>query len=347
MPFWQNAYFGNSLGEYALALAAFVVLFVVFAVFQKIILSRLKKMAEKTRNDIDDEFLKIVKTIKPPFYSFLAFYLALGFLILNPFLRSVINGVLIVWFIYQVIAALQILINYTAKKRFAEGDTQAHTAVSAVSVILKVVLWTIALLLVLSNMGVNITSLIAGLGIGGIAVAMALNNILKDLFDSFAIYFDKPFLVGDFIVAGDATGVVEKIGLKTTRIKALQGEEIVMPNSKLGSSKIQNFRKMKERRVSFSLGVTYETSSDKLKKIPGIIKKIIESKKQARFDRTHFTKYADFALVFDIVFFVESPDFVDYMNINQAINLEIKEAFEKEGISMAYPTQTLYIEKRG
>lgn len=346
MPFWQNEYLSNTLCDYATASAVFVGLFAFFALFQRIVLGKLKKIAEDTKSDIDDELIKIVRTVKPPFYSFLAFYLALGLLVLHPFLKSVINAVLIVWFVFQMITALQILINYVVRKRFSEEDTQVRTAVNAVSMVMKIALWTIALLLILSNLGVNITSLIAGLGIGGIAIAMALKNILGDLFDSFAIYFDKPFLVGDFIAAGDTKGTVEKIGLKTTRIRAPQGEEIVISNSKLTSAKIQNFKKLKERRISFSLGVAYETSSDDIKKIPDIIEKIIEPKKSTRFDRAYFTKFADFALVFDVVYTVESSDYQTYLDINQAINFEIKEAFEKEGISMAYPTQTIYIEKK-
>jgi len=344
-PFWQNEYSGNTLCEYATALAVFAGLFIFFAIFQKILLKKLEKLAGETKSKIDDELIKIVRTIKPPFYSFLAFYLALGFLDLNSFLKSVIGAVLIVWFVFQAVTAVQILINYVVGKRFPKQDPQARTAVNAVSLVSKIALWSVALLLILSNLGVNITSLIAGIGIGGIAIAMALKNILSDMFDSFAIYFDKTFLVGDFIVADDMAGIVEKIGLKTTRIRALQGEEIVISNSKLTSSKIQNFRKLIERRISFSIGVVYETSSDKLKKIPDIIKKIIESKKSARFDRAHFTKFADFALIFDVVYFVESSDYLTYMNVNQEINFGIKEVFEKEGIVMAYPTQTLYLEK--
>jgi small-conductance mechanosensitive channel len=340
-------YFGNTLNDYATALGVFVGLLIFFALFQKILLGKLKKIAEDTKSDVDDELIQIVRTIKPPFYSFLAFYLSLGFLLVNAFLKNVINAILIVWFVFQIITALQILINFIVRKRFSSEDTQVKTAVNAVSMIMKIALWTIALLLILSNLGVNITSLVAGLGIGGIAVAMALNNILKDLFDSFAIYFDKPFLVGDFIAAGsDIKGTVEKIGLKTTRLKAPQGEEIVVANSKLTAAKIQNFRKLEERRVTFSLGVAYETPTGKLKKIPKILKEIIEPKRGARFDRAHFTKFADFALVFDVVYFVESSEYQTYLDINQKINFEIKEEFEKEGISMAYPTQTLFVEKK-
>jgi len=198
---------------------------------------------------------------------------------------------------------------------------------------------------VLSNLGVNITSLVAGLGIGGLAIALALQSVLSDLFSSFSIYFDKPFQVGDYIIVGKHSGTVEKIGIKSTRIRASQGEEIVISNQELTSARVQNFKKLKERRNTTSIGVTYETSTDKLKKIPDIIKYIIEEEKNARFDRVYFTTFADSALVFDLVYYVKSDAYSVYLETQQNINFKIKEAFEKEGIDMAYPTQTIYLTK--
>jgi small-conductance mechanosensitive channel len=345
IPFWQNEYWGNALKDYGMALAIFVALFIIFAVFQKVVLLRLKKIAEQTKSDIDDELIKIVQTIKPPFYSFLAFYIALNFLLLNDFLNKFIKAVLIIWFVYQIIAAIQVLIDYVVRKKFSEEDRQSRTAIGVISTVLKIILWSLALLLILSNLGVNITSLIAGLGIGGIAVAMALKNILSDLFSSFAIYFDKPFMVGDFIVAGETSGTVEKIGIKTTRIRASQGEQIIVPNEKLISARVQNFKRLQERRASFQIGVVYDTPVEKLKKIPDMIKQLVEQVDSARFDRVHFTKFGDSALLFDIVYYVESDEYKRYLDINQSVNLKIKQAFEKERIVMAYPTQTIYLQK--
>ncbi|MBU1091657.1 mechanosensitive ion channel family protein [Patescibacteria group bacterium] len=339
----QQIYWGNSVEEYFLALGVLAVIFLFFAIFQKVILRRLRKLTETTRTDIDDEIIKIIESVKPPFYSFLAFYLALKTLFLNDFLSKVVNVVLIVWFAYQVITAVQILINYVARKRIAEEDGQSRTAIGVVSMVVKISLWTVALLTILSNLGVNITSLVAGLGIGGIAVAMALQNILGDLFASFAIYFDKPFVVGDFIATDKVKGTVEKIGIKTTRIRAPQGEEIVVSNNELTSARIQNFKKLEERKVTFTLGVVYNTPSEKLKRIPNIIKEIVESVGLARFDRTHFVKFDDFALSFDVAYFVESAEYSIYLDINQEICLKVKEAFEEERIGMAYPTQTIHL----
>lgn len=213
LPFWQNEYFGNNLEVYGKAFIIFIALIVLFKIFQSIILFRLKKLAKLTKSEVDDELIKIVRAIKPPFYSFLAFYLALRSVYLSEFWAHVINVVLIIWFAYQIISAVQIFVNYIFRKRFSEENAQMRTSASVISLLVKGTLWVIALLMVLSNFGVNITSLVAGLGIGGIAIAMALKNILSDLFASFAIYFDKPFLVGDTIVFGDKEGIVEKIGI--------------------------------------------------------------------------------------------------------------------------------------
>ena len=198
------------------------------------------------------------------------------------------------------------------------------------------------MLLILSNLGIDITSLVAGLGIGGIAFAFAMKNILGDLFSSFAIFFDKPFLPGDFIRVGDQSGTVKKIGIKTTRVQASQGEEIVFSNQELTSTQIHNFKKLKERKIYFSFGVVYETPLKQIKEIPKIVKGIISEISEARFDRAHFNRFDDSALNFDVVYFVETDDYKKYMDIQQKINIEIMEVFEKEKIEMAYPTQVIY-----
>ncbi|HED38491.1 MAG TPA: mechanosensitive ion channel family protein, partial [Ignavibacteria bacterium] len=260
MEIWQYSLAGNTVLDFAIALGAFLSFLVVFKIFQVIILARLKKLAEKTKTDIDDTLVEIVKSLKPPFYSFLAFYSAMFFLTLGDVFKKAIDVVLIIWIILQVILAVQILIDYIIKKRMGdEEDAAAENAINILGKLSKWVLWSFGLLLVFSNLGIDVTSLIAGLGIGGIAIALALQNTLSELFSSFSIYFDKPFTPGDFIVVGDKKGVVEKIGIKTTRLKALQGEELIISNKELTSAQIQNFKKMKERRISFSSGVTYET----------------------------------------------------------------------------------------
>ena len=346
MGIWQYTLAGNTVGDFAVALVAFVVFLIVFKIFQVIILTRLKKLAEKTKTDLDDTLVDIIKSIKPPFYSFLAFYSATFFVVVSDVLKKAVDVILIIWIVLQVIIAVQILIDYVVKKRMGkEDDAAAENAINILGKLSKGVLWTIGLLLVLSNMGIDITSLVAGLGIGGIAIALALQNILSELFSSFAIYFDKPFQPGDFIVVGDKKGVIEKIGIKTTRMRALQGEEIVISNKELTTAQIQNFKKMAERRISFSFGVTYETPVEKIKKIPTIVKEIIGNEEGARFDRAHFSRFDDSALNFDVVYYVQSGDYTSYMDIQQNINIKIMEIFEEMGVDMAYPTQTIYLQK--
>ena len=204
-------------------------------------------------------------------------------------------------------------------------------------------IWALALLFGLDQLGFDVTALVAGLGIGGIAVALAVQNILGDLFASAAIVLDKPFMVGDFIVVGTNAGTVEKVGLKTTRVRSLSGEQLVFTNAQLLNSQIRNFKRMQERRIAFSIGVTYETPLEKLRQIPAWLKAAVESRPQARFDRAHFKEYAEFSLAFEIVYYVLSADYAVYMDRQQAINLALFEKFAAEGVAFAYPTRTLYI----
>jgi small-conductance mechanosensitive channel len=215
--------------------------------------------------------------------------------------------------------------------------------IGALGFIVQMGLWSAVVLLALDNLGVDITALVAGLGVGGVAVALAVQNILGDLFASLAIVLDKPFVLRDFIIVGDLLGTVEHIGLKTTRVRALSGEQLIFSNADLLSSRIRNFGRMFERRVVFQIGVTYQTPRGKLEAIPGIIRDAITAQDGTRFDRSHFAAYGDFSLNFESVYYVLSPDYNRYMDIQQAINLRIHERFEAEEIEFAYPTQTLFL----
>jgi len=187
----------------------------------------------------------------------------------------------------------------------------------------------------------------AGLGVGGIAVALAVQNILGDLFSSVSIIMDKPFEIGDFIVIGENSGTVEKIGLKTTRIRSITGEQLIVANSDLLQSRIRNFKRMNERRVVFSLGVAYQTPREELGAIPGILQGLLEGRSQVRFERAHFKGFGDFALQFECVYWITTPDYKTYMDIQQTVNMEILEEFSRRNISFAYPTQTLYVQRGG
>jgi len=345
LPFLRINVLGNTVGEYIYAIIVFLGALLIFKILQIILFKYFHKLAQKTKTEIDDVFLEILQKIRPPFYFYLALYFALKTLKINLWLDRILSAILMVWVTYQVIVSFQVLINRVIKKRIAK-DATSEAILGLMGKILKGIIWGIGLIFILSNLGINVTSLLAGLGIGGIAIAFALQNILEDLFSSFAIFFDKPFRVGDFIVVGENyKGTVEKIGIKTTRLRSLQGEEVVISNRELTSAKIQNFGKVEERRVSIKIGVTYETPLEKLKIIPKLIEEIIKNTENVRFDRAFFVAYGDFALIFEFVYFVQSPDYVIHLKVQQEILLKLKEEFEKQGIEFAYPTQTLYLKK--
>lgn len=311
-------------------------------------LTRLRKLSARTKTDFDDTLIKIFLDLRPPFYLVIALYFAIQPFSFPDIVSRIISGLLVVVIVYEVIKATGEIINYLIKKYLGRKDGDDHQGESiakTAKIIVKIALWILGIIVILSNLGVDVTSLVASLGIGGLAVALALQNILKDVFSSFSIYVDKPFREGDFIVIGEDKGVVQKIGLKTTRVKTLQGEELVISNQELTSARVQNFKKMEKRRVSFRIGVTYSTPEAKLKKIPEIIESIITNKEKTEFDRCHFFEYADSSLIFEIVFYINSPEYNAYMDIRQSINIEIYTAFKKLGVEFAYPTQTILLDK--
>ncbi len=345
----QFKIFGNTGGDYLIALVVFVGALVALKIFREVVLSRLKKAAEKTKTDLDDVLIKTIHDITPPFYLIVSIYASLKFLKMPVVAEKIVDGVFVLAIVFQAVRALQVFIDYWTQKlvgkRIQGDEAKNKAAVKSVSSALKFLLWLLAALIVLSNWGINITSLIAGLGIGGIAVAFALQNVLGDIFSSFSILFDKPFQVGDFIIVGSDMGVVEKIGIKSTRITTLQGQELVVSNRELTDARVNNYKKMEKRRIAFSFGVLYETPNEKLKKVPEMVKEIIGGEEMANLDRVHFKEFGDFSLNFEVVYYVSSPDYNDYMNTQQSINFALKEAFEKEGIEFAYPTQTVFVKK--
>jgi len=338
---------GFVLKEFLIALGVFLIVLVILKIFREVILSKLRKAAKRTKTDFDDVLIKIVSGVKPPFYFLISLYFALKYLTLSGFFEKIVDGLFILAIAFQVAKALEQLINYGAEK-FVKGKGEVEPKdkrqIQTISLILKIILWTFILLVVLSNFNVNITSLIAGLGIGGIAVAFALQNILSDIFSSFSIYFDKPFVEGDFIAVGDDLGTVQKIGIKSTRLKTSQGEELVISNKELTETRVHNYKKMEKRRGKFVIGIAYETPAEKLKKIPLIVKEIIDDIDLAEPDRIHFKEFGDFSLNFEIVYYVSTPEYKKYMDIQQEINLAIKEKMEKEGIKFAYPTYTIHMD---
>jgi len=338
--------FGSNTGrEYLIALVIFVAVLIILKIFKLALLGRLRKIASRTKNDFDDALIKAISKISWIFYFLLALYLAVYRLTLPFNILKIVKILFLIIVVWEAVRAVQHIIEYSIRKAMARRGAEDDSAVKTFSVVIKIVLWSLGVVLILGNLGINVTSLVAGLGIGGVAVALAIQNILGDIFASFSIFIDKPFEVGDFIKAGKDMGTVEKIGIKTTRIRTLDGEELIVSNKELTDARVQNFKRLEKRRALFNLGVVYETPKDKLEKIPGLIKEIITSTPKTEFDRCHFKKFGDFSLDFEVSYYVVEKEYIDYLDVVEEINLAIFDAFAKEEISFAYPTQVEYQKK--
>lgn len=337
----------NRIADYLIFVSLFLVAFGMIKIFQFFIIRQLKKWAEKTATTIDDFLLKIIQRLILPLAYFGAFYLSVNTLSLHPSLKKSIDIVgMAILMVFAARAALSIM-SYGFDLYFAKRgkDVTSDRSLTGILAVLKVIVWALAVVVFLDNLGFKISAVIAGLGIGGIAIALAAQAVLRDLFSYFSILFDRPFEVGDFIILDEYLGTIEHIGIKTTRIRSLGGEQVILSNTDLTSSRVRNYKRMGKRRVVFKLGVTYQTSLEQLKIMPGIIEKVIKDVKNTTFDRAHFFSYGDFSLVFEVVYYVMSRDYNIYMDIQQEINFDIKKEFDARDIVFAYPTQTLYLNK--
>ncbi|MBU2530551.1 MAG: mechanosensitive ion channel family protein, partial [Elusimicrobia bacterium] len=339
-------YLGNSVTDYLYAVLIFALTFTALYLLRGIVFHRLKIFALKTKTDLDDFFVNLLSKIKAPEYQLISLYVAIHNLKTNPLFSKILTYTVLIVVTYRVTdIAIHIMTYWFNKLLNKKGmdDSSSLTLVTSLEIVLKVILWSTALAFVLSNMGINVSAVITGLGIGGIAIALASQNILGDLFNFFVILLDKPFNIGDFIISDDTLGCIEHIGLKSTKIRSLSGELIVLSNTKLLSAKISNYNSMEKRRVVFKVGVIYQTTLDQLKKIPGMIKTIIEKTDDVIFDRGNLSEFANSSIDFEFVYYIQSGDYNVHMKQKEAIFLNIVEQFKKEGLEFAYPTQTLFI----
>jgi small-conductance mechanosensitive channel len=338
----------NDLRDWLLAAAVAVTGMLLLALLRRFVGKRLVVITTRSKSQLDDDLVNVFTHTHGLFLFLLSLYLGLRFVELPPGLGTVVDSVIMIALFFQAGlwsgALLKLVLDRYGERQLAENPASA-TTLSAIGFIGRLLLWSVVLLLILDNLGINVTALVTGLGIGGIAVALAVQNILGDLLAALAIVLDKPFAVGDFIIVDEYLGSVEKVGLKTTRIRSLSGEQLVFSNADLLNSRLRNYGRMYERRVVFSLGVTYQTPRSKLELIPQIVREAIEAQgEQVRFDRSHFKEYGAFSINFETVYYVTSADYNLYMDIQQAINLAIHRRFEEEEINFAYPTQTLFVQ---
>jgi small-conductance mechanosensitive channel len=345
--FLNYSVWGNTVQSYILALVVFVIAVIVFRLVRYELLKKLRKAVKRTRIEVDDLAIRVVDNVGWPFYVFFAMVSAVSFLQVPAIISVFFSYAVPLVVVFLVVRSLHQVVDYglrkVAKKKEIENES---SLVNVIGRILKGSLWALAFIYVLSLWGQDVTSIIASFGVIGIVLAFGLQRVLSDVFASFSIFFDKPFNAGDFIIVGDNMGVVKKVGIQSTRIQSLWGQEVVIPNQELTSTRINNYRKMKRRRVAFSFGVVYDTSAEQLEKVLDITKKIIEGIELVELDRVHFKEYGDFSLNFEVVYYVNISDYNTYMDIQQEINLKLKKQFEKEKIEFAYPTQTVIIDKQ-
>ena len=334
------------LEKFGIPLLIALGVYVALEIIRRVILARLKKITLKTDILLDDLLMAILDQTKRFFILAVSLFVGIHFLELSAqHYGWALKAFIIILAIQTIIWGKEGITSwaeFTVLKK--HNDPSVRTSLGFISILLKFIFIVLVVLLALDNLGADVTTFIAGLGVGGIAIALATQNILGDLFSSLSIVMDKPFVIGDFISLGDWLGTIEHIGLKTTRIRSLTGEQISISNSDLVASRVRNFKRMTERRVVFQLGVTYQTKRENLLRGPDLLRSVIEQTEGVRFDRAHFFRYGASSLDFEIVYWVLSPDYNEYADVHQKILYKIHQVFEDHELEFAYPTQTLHIE---
>lgn len=343
LNFLNVEFFGARLSVYFTSLGWIILgVFSVWLVNWSV-LNRLKKLAEKTETSWDDFIIEIIQRRVIPYLYLLFIGLGAKALPWGQLADQIVDKVLVVMLTYTLImigtALIKKIIHDKEIKALHENQ---KTAFKGLYPALNTLIWIIGIIFLLDNFGLDITAVVTGLGIGGVAVALAAQAILGDLFSYFAILLDRPFELGDFIIIGDIMGTVEHIGLKTTRIRSLSGEQVIFANHDLTSSRVRNYKRMFQRRVVFRFGIIYETPIEKVEMVPGLIRNAIEQQADVRFDRSHFFQFGAYSLDFEAVYFVLDGDYNHYMDVQQAINFALMKLLKQEGIVFAYPTQVIY-----
>ncbi len=340
----QRTYLNNSIQDYLVSLSIILSGIVLILIFRKAILHRLKKWAARTETRLDDYVVDGIERFGLPLSTLLVVYAGLHYLTLSlrgeKILFSVTVVVITFYVIRLIVSTLKLLLESHVGRQ--ERGAEKVKQLRGVLVVINLLIWSTGCIFLFDNLGYDVTAIVTGLGIGGIAIALAAQNILGDLFNYFVIFFDRPFEIGDAIQFEDKQGTVEYVGIKTTRLKSIGGELLIVPNSDLTKSSVHNFRAMERRRIIFSIGVEYQTPLEQVKEIPNILKEIISEQKEVTFERAHLLRFGDYSLMYEIVYFVEVPEFIKYADVHQQINFRILEAFQKRGIEFAFPTQTVF-----
>ncbi|HQD10813.1 MAG TPA: mechanosensitive ion channel family protein [Flavihumibacter sp.] len=341
----NQIFYGNTVLHYLVVFGSMLLLWIVWRLIKKWLIRFVVSLTAKTQSNIDNLLVDAARNFILPYVYLFFQYRIFQQLNLSPEIEKILSVAAMLVTTYFVVRLIiystQHLITETMKAR--NEPEQRIKQVVGMLLVFKVLVWGGGLVMLVDNLGYNVTTIIAGLGVGGIAIALAAQNILTDLFSYIVIFFDKPFEIGDFITANNFSGTVEKIGIKTSHVRSPDGQQLVMPNTEMVKSVIQNFKRLEKRRVVFMVGVVYETPAEKLRSIPSIAEQIILAVDHAEFARAHFKSFGDFSLNFEIVYFVDSPDYTLYMDTHQQICLLLFEKFQQAGIDFAYPTQVVLL----
>ena len=343
--FWDRILWGNTVRDWAIALGIILSAFTLLRVIQSIVIRKVRQLTTRTRSTLDDFIIAVIQSSVMPLLYVLAVYFGLKYIRMSERAEEITRVAILLVNCFFILRIITSFIGYGFRNALSgrDGNTMRQKQARGILVIVQAAVWLIGILFLIDNLGYDITTLVAGLGIGGIAIALAAQTILGDLFSYLVIFFDKPFEIGDFIIVEDKMGTIEYIGIKTTRLRTLGGEQLICSNTDLTNSRVHNYKRMQERRVAFTVGVLYDTPPGKLKTIPGLVEDVIRRVAETRFDRAHFSSFGDSSLNFEIVYYVQSPDYTTYMDRQQEINFGIYEAFSRAEIGFAFPTQTLHI----
>ena len=347
--FLDQVYYNNTVRDYLITIGVILGGGILVLALKRVIITRLQKWAATTEGTWDDFTIESISRFVVPILQWTIVYWAIHLLDLSDRTErfvQIATSIVITYYVVRLISSIVMALLKSGIRKRERGEIMIKQ-LGGLMMVVNLIIWFIGIVFLLSNWGIEVTPIIAGLGIGGIAVALAAQNILGDLFSYFVIFFDRPFEAGDFIIVDDKMGTIEYVGIKTTQIRALGGEQIIIGNSNLTNSRIHNYKRMIQRRIVFSLDVEYGTPLETLRKIPPMIKSIVQKRKLTTFDRAHFAFYKDWSLRFEVVYYVLSADYNTYMDIQQEVNLEIYEEFEKQKINFAFPTQSMLIKREG
>jgi small-conductance mechanosensitive channel len=344
--FLKFNFLDNEISDYLIAIITLGIGIIAIKILCNFILIRLKAWADKTANKLDDKVIRLFENHLIPLLYLGTIYISISNLNLHPIINRTIDALAVIIATFLGIRFVVSLAEYFLKLYWLthrSDHVNLDRSINALLPAIRTVVWGVGIIFILDNLGFDISAVVASLGIGGVAIALASQGVLQDLFSYFAILFDRPFELGDFITLGEFMGSVEYVGIKTTRLKSVGGEEIIIANKDLTNSRIRNFKRMQTRRIVFTLSVTYQTNLEQLELIPSMVENIIKEIPVLVFERAHFVNYGDFSLNFEVVYFVKTSDYNQYMNAQQQINLRIKQEFDKHGIKFAYPTQIHYL----